>query len=185
MLKSLVINKERCLLNQDVEDLLDLLDGYFVILVYAARCATINLIHLRLRNTVLGRLHIGGVLVNLSTAASYNGCAFIVDKGKKGVLRWSPGDTELLHMNYLVSVNDLTDELLDLLVIHLPDLVEPDLITLLEALELLLQLLKLARELLVVVSQLDVLLLELCALGVEPLFGLRKGVPAPALLDRQ
>lgn len=53
-------------------------------------------------------------------------------------------------MDNFVCIHDLANELLNLLVVHLPNLVEPDLVALLEALELLLQLFELAGKLLVV-----------------------------------
>ena len=75
-------------------------------------------------------------------------------------------------MNDLVGVNNLSDELFDLLVIHLPDLVEANLVAFLETFELLLELLELASELLVVLSELDVFLFELLALVLEAFLGL-------------
>lgn len=80
---------------------------------------------------------------------SSHGRALLVDEGEEGVGGRVPRDAQLLRVDHLVRVDDLADELLDLLVVHLPDLVEPDLVALLEPLELLLKLLELPRELLV------------------------------------
>jgi len=81
-----------------------------------------------------------------------------------------------------VGLDDLVDEGADLVLVHGPDLVEPVLVGLLKALELVLQLLELLRELLVVVRQLDVLTLVVLALTIELLLHCPKNVLVTALL---
>jgi hypothetical protein len=65
---------------------------------------------------------------------------------------------------YFISINNLPDELLYLLVVHLPNLVEANLIAFFKPLEFFLQLLKLARKFLVVLCQFDVFLFKFLAL---------------------
>lgn len=69
-------------------------------------------------------------------------------------------DSQLLHMDYSIRLNDLIDECTHLMLIHGPDLIEPVFIRLLKTLEFVLQFLELLGEFFVVVSELDVFFLE-------------------------
>jgi len=96
-----------------------------------------------------------------------------------------PSNSKLLSVNDLISIDDLFDKLLDLLVIHLPNLIKPDLIALLEPLEFLLEFLKLPCELLIVLSKFNIDPFELLTLIFKPLLGLAECVSTPSLLERE
>lgn len=88
-------------------------------------------------------------------------------------------------MNNSVCLDNLVDECTHFMLIHGPNFVEPVLITLLEALKLILKFLELLGELLVIVSKFNVVSLEVLALAIELLFDCTQYILISSLLCLQ
>lgn len=76
------------------------------------------------------------------------------------VLGWSPWNIQLLRVDDLVSVDNLTHDVLSLLLVHHPNVLKAVLVRLLEALKLHLELLVLLREVFKLIGVLHIFLLE-------------------------
>jgi len=84
----------------------------------------------------------------------------LLSKTEDGISRGLPVNTELLHMNDSISLDNLVYKCTNLTLVHGPDFFKAILVTLLESLEFVLQLLKLFGEFLIIVSELDIVSLE-------------------------
>ena len=103
-------------------------------------------------------------------------------ESEDGISRRLPGNTKLLHVNNTIGLNDFIDKSADFMLIHGPYLVKAVFIALLEPLELVLQLFELLGELLIVISELDVISLVLLALPLELLLDSSEYVLISSLL---
>lgn len=103
-------------------------------------------------------------------------------KAKDGISGWLPSDTQLLHMDNTISLDDLVDQSTDLIFIHGPDLIEAVLIRLLKTLEFVLELTELLCKLLIVFGKLHVVLLIVLGLGLELVFHSTQDVLVAAIL---
>jgi len=130
---------------------------------------------------MLRRVHDGGIV---STGLRGTGATLhtLLGEAEDGVGGWLPGDTELLHVNDTVGLDDLVNECTHLVLIHRPDLVEAILVTLFEAFEFILEFLELLGEFLVVVGELDVLALKILGLSFELLLDCAEYILVAALL---
>ena len=105
-----------------------------------------------------------------------------ISEAKDRVCRWLPSNTQLLHVNHTICLNNLVNQSSDLVFIHGPDLIKAILIRLLKALELVLEFTELLGELLVVFGKLHVVLLVVLGLGFELVFNCTQDVFVAAIL---